>query len=443
MVRQLVEHIAAPSGRLLQCTVLLLAGFLAACAGPASSQQPSTRTESPRATSERRADGPSLEEIPLDTSAIAAVVNSRVVLATRSMGEVPFDGQVLPILSPDGRFLATQIGEAPDWASLLGSPGQSVSIRTEVVSYDLTARPPRRIRWRESLPAGVLLGRSADDAGFLIEQVRPDASRRVGKVNWVSGEVTWLTADGAVYAGATLLPNRAAASLATTSRDIDDTRRALLLSGNGGRDVRAEPQVSYLMPVGTADSEIMMVIAQSSIGSELLAMRVSASGSGAQPRSVVLARRPISDSAEPIVAYQAMSPLQTPLPLPPETDGEQPPGLLFFHPAASRMAVFDLSNGAIVLLADQSIAGAWHMRRTASGTPVWSVFLTTPEGLRHQTVIRRNRVLEASPAARVSEEVWVPRSTTDASRPYILIGPSPRDPRSLMLVEMRPTDPLR
>lgn len=382
-------------------------------------------------------------EIPIDRSAVAAVVNSRVVLATRSMGEIPFDGQVLPITSPSGRYLATQTGESPDWPSLLGTRGQSVSVRTEVEAYDLSTRPPRRISWAEPLPTGSLLGRSADDAGFLIERILPDATRRIGKVSWATGSISWLTAEGDHAIGGTLTHRGSVASFLTTLREPADDQRRLLIRGSGGVDIRGEPGVSYHMPVAASDPALSLVVSQTSEGSDLLTLRLD-SGSGAStPRSLVLARHPIAAESSPLIAYQAMSPLQTPLPLPPDAGTDQPPGLLFFHPAAGRMAVFEVSTGAVVMLADQSIAGAWHVRRTSGGDPVWSLFLTTPEGLKHQTLIRSGRVLEASPAARVSEEVWVPRSTTDPVRPYILIGPSSRDPRALMLVEMRPTDPPR
>jgi hypothetical protein len=387
-------------------------------------------------------ESPRAVEIPIDRSAVAAVVNSRVVLATRAIGSVPFDGQVLPIISPSGRFLATQTGEAPDWPSLLGGPGQSVSIRTRVEAYDLAATPPRRISWPEELPSGCLLGRSADEAGFLIERILPDASRRIGKVSWASGAVTWLTAEGDIAAAGTLLPPSAAASMVTTMRQPNEEQRRLMVRSRGGVDIRAEPGVSYQMPTATTDPSILLAVTQTTSGSDLIAIRIDGPA-GSSPRSTVLARHPISGDSSPLIAYQTMSPLQSPPPLPADAEGSQPPGLLFFHPSAGRMAIFDFATGGVTMLASRSIAGAWHLRRTELGDPVWSVFLTTPDGLKHQTLIRSGRAIEVSPAAEVSDEVWVPRATGDPVRPYILIGPSDRDPRSLRLVEMRPVDPPR
>lgn len=381
-------------------------------------------------------------EIPIDRSAVAAVVNSRVVLATRAIGTVPFDGQVLPVISPDGRYLATQTGEAPDWPSLLGSRGQSVSMRTRVEAYDLSANPPRRISWTQDLPSGCLLGRSADDSGFLIERILPDATRRIGKVSWATGAVSWLSAEGDLAAAGTLLPPGSGASSVLTLREPSEEQRRLMIRNRSGVDIRAEPGVSYQMPTATTDPSVFLAITQTSSGSDLVAIRIGGSDQSA-PRSTVLARFPISSDTDPMIAYQSMSPLQSPPPLPADAAGSQPPGLLFFHTGAGRMAVFEYATGGVTVLASQSIAGAWHLRRTDTGEPVWSVFLTTPEGLKHQTLIRRARVLEATPAAEVSEEVWVPRATSDPVRPYILIGPSERDARSLRLVEMRPVDPPR
>ncbi|MFG0293741.1 MAG: hypothetical protein ACF8MJ_11420 [Phycisphaerales bacterium JB050] len=379
-------------------------------------------------------------EVPLDSSAVARVVNSRVVLATRALGDVPFDGQVLPVLSPDGRYLATQTGEAPDWESLLGLPGQSVSSRTRVEAYDLSASTPRRIRWTQELPSGCLLGRSADDSGFLIERIMPDATRRIGKVSWATGGVTWLTAEGDTAAAGTLGSVGSANVFATTLRTASDPRRRLRVRASGGVDTRDDPGISYHMPTGTSDPTLVLAVAQSTAGTDLVAIRVEDSS---PLRSYVLARRPISAGSDPMIAYQALSSLQSPLPLSPVAEGDQPPGVLFFHPSAGRMAVLELATGAVTMLVDKSIAGAWHVRRSATGEAVWSVFLTSPQGLQHQTLVRRDRVLEAMPASRVSDEVWVARSTTDPVRPFILIGPSSRDPRSLTLVEMRPTDPPR
>ena len=382
-------------------------------------------------------------EIPIDTSAVAAVVNSRVVLATRAIGEVPFDGQVLPVLSPDGWFLATQVGEAPDWPSLLAEPGQAVSMRTSLEAYDLSTSPPRRIRWAQDLPSGCLLGRSADDAGFLIERIMPDGNRRVGKVNWASGGVSWLTGADAVSSAATVTDAGPRSAFVTTQRSSIDERRGLVVRNGAGSDQRAEAGISYQMPTATSDPAMIIAITQSTAGSDLVAMRLESGTDGSTLRSIILARRPVSGSSDPLVAYQAMSPLQSPMPLAPDAGDDQPPGILFFHPGAARMAVFEIATGAVTMLETQSIAGAWHVRRTATGEAVWSVFLTTPQGLQHQTLLRRGRVLEAMPASRVSDEVWVPRATSDASRPFILVGPSARDPRSLMLIEMRPTDPPR
>lgn len=387
-------------------------------------------------------ESPRPVEIPIDRSAVAAVVNSRVVLATRAIGTIPFDGQVLPLISPSGRYLATQTGEAPDWPSLLGARGQSVSMRTSVEAYDLASSPPRRISWAQDLPPGCLLGRSADEAGFLIERILPDATRRIGKVSWASGGVTWLTAEGDMAAAGTLLPPGSAASSIITMREPGEEQRRLMIRSRGGVDIRAEPGVSYHMPTATSIPSIVLAVAQTTSGSDLIAIRMEGSDQ-TPPRSTVLARHPISSNNDPMIAYQAMSPLQSPPPLPADADGAQPPGLLFFHPSAGRMAVFDYGSGGVTMLEGRSIAGAWHLRRTSTGEPVWSIFLTTPDGLKHQTLLRNGRALEASPAAEVSEEVWVPRATNDPVRPYILIGPSERDPRGLRLVEMRPVDPPR
>src|SRR6185503_18951506 len=62
--------------------------------------------------------------------------------------------------------------------------------------------PVRAFRIDEPL----ILGRSADMQGFLVESPRQDGSRWIGKATWDSGEITWLVQDDYVNAFASLGP---------------------------------------------------------------------------------------------------------------------------------------------------------------------------------------------------------------------------------------------
>ncbi|MEO1059373.1 MAG: hypothetical protein AAFY28_20905, partial [Actinomycetota bacterium] len=99
----------------------------------------------PGAEPRRVSDGPIVDE-PIASPAFAArVVNSRVLAEVGVRGTVPFDGQVLPLISPDGRYVATQTGEAPTWPTLLAERGQVPPTRTFFEQYRMRGRTPRDV----------------------------------------------------------------------------------------------------------------------------------------------------------------------------------------------------------------------------------------------------------------------------------------------------------
>jgi len=44
-----------------------------------------------------------------------------------SLGDVEYDGLALPLISPDARFIATQVGPTPSWETVLAEPGAVAS----------------------------------------------------------------------------------------------------------------------------------------------------------------------------------------------------------------------------------------------------------------------------------------------------------------------------
>lgn len=91
-----------------------------------------------------------------------------------------------------------------------------------------------------------------------------------------------------------------------------------------------------------------------------------------------------------------------------------------------------------VSLAPGSIAGCWS---TDAANP--GVYLTTKDGLVYQSLTRdeATKSWKASPPVRILREPFVPRATTNPERPYILIGPGPKDqPHMLQIVAMKPVE---
>ena len=91
------------------------------------------------------------------------------------LGTVETDGFTLPVISPNGRFLAVQTGDPPDMATALARPGQRAPRASRIALYRLDDRGIVRLGETAS---GLVLGRAADDAGVLIESPRPDGARR-------------------------------------------------------------------------------------------------------------------------------------------------------------------------------------------------------------------------------------------------------------------------
>lgn len=358
------------------------------------------------------------------------VVGSHVVVAVRPMGTVPFDGLTLPMISPDGRFAAVQLGEAPSWATVLAVPGASVS-RTSVRVFDLSVSPPRAVEFGPGAggaEVGLMLGRDADDRGVLVESHRADGSRWIGKLAWRTGEVEWLARDGRVSAHGVLGP---AGELVFTRREVDGEGADLVVSAAGGggehETVLNAPDAasSFEFPCVSGSGRTVLVFVVSPKGLEARAYPLGGGETGGAGTVPVTARRVLSSSGDPMQAYQAVAAVQ-----PQRADAPSDDVFRFHHPTMGRMVLFDAASGQMTTLAERSIAG---VRDPGTG----GVFLTTPRGLVHQGLATGDAGVTAVPEARVLGDSWVARRTTSVASPYVLIGPGPKgQPGTLQLTAM-------
>ncbi|GEM_PF-1402714 len=189
------------------------------------------------------AGGPTLPEGPIARPADAAggaVASGRIVSGVATIGSLDYNGLTLPIFSPSGAFVAVHQGPPPTWEALTAqgraAPGTGRIMRLSIRERSLeaiTSGADGRRTFDGLIPAvgadeiaGAVLGRSADEQGFLVEQPMPDGSRRIGKVDWLTGRVDWIVQDGRVNAHAVLLRD---GSLIFASRTVDSERFALKL----------------------------------------------------------------------------------------------------------------------------------------------------------------------------------------------------------------------
>jgi hypothetical protein len=114
------------------------------------------------------------------------------------IGFVAADAATPPLVAPDGAAIAVQLAPTPAWNDLLGwnaeMPSPPPAIAIVRVGDDGRLGDPQTLR------EPLLLGRSADASGFLVESPRGDGARWIGEVAWETGEIAWLLADDAVAA---------------------------------------------------------------------------------------------------------------------------------------------------------------------------------------------------------------------------------------------------
>ncbi len=171
------------------------------------------------------------------------------------MGVVPSDGVTLPVLSPDGRHIAVQTGTAPELATALARPGQRAPLGSRVAMYRLD---PRALVRLGETDGGLLLGRNADNAGFLVESVRPDGARWIGRVDWNTHETEWLVQDGRVNAFGAL---GSGGTLAYSSRGITDRCFDLVVRKDGtAHRLSSNDTRSYVMPCLNSDASRVFAI---------------------------------------------------------------------------------------------------------------------------------------------------------------------------------------
>ncbi len=319
------------SGLLGRLACLAVTLFATGCAGPAT--EPSRRTEDlppPVPRPERVSDVPA----PGSTSG-TPLVDSALRLDLRPLGSIPTDGFTLPLLSPNGRFLAVQTGTPPDAATALARPGQRTPRASRIALYRIDARGFARLGETDG---GLVLGRSADDNGFLVESPRPDGSRWIGRIAWGTPTSTqgyepeWLVQEGGVNAFAALGPDGSLAWCRrdTRARDFD------LLVRRGGSTIRlsGDGLRSYVFPSFNADgSRVFMLVLRDGIvelGS------VDPTSEDAMRQSLV--RAFVSDRADDATAAQMVTPQGT-------HDGVDGRDLLFFHPTLGSIARWNDIDG--------------------------------------------------------------------------------------------------
>ncbi|MDZ4754598.1 MAG: hypothetical protein SGJ11_08880 [Phycisphaerae bacterium] len=346
---------------------------------------------------------------------------SQTSVAAAGLCSVSYDGFTLPLIAPAGRWMAVQTGVAPEWPALLGTKDARIPVASSLEVWSLAERTGTRVA---TLEKGLILGRSADQEGFLVEEILDDGSRRIGYVRWPDVAMApatptapptlqpeWLIDDGRVNAFACLGPD---GTIAWSARDITNSDFSLSVrSATSAFEVPAAPDQSWLLPVFARDSRTIFAIRLRDGIADLVAADIT--DEDAFHQSLIVRR--LSVRMDSRRAYQAMAPQGTDSAVGPGEDAR----LVIFDPDLRRMAVWDPANDSLRPLAERSFAACIAADGSVLVSDGEGVFLDHPDG-------------QPGRAPLVYERVAVPRRVQfegDAPGDWILLVP---DRRSISVV---------
>jgi hypothetical protein len=320
------------------------------------------------------------------------------------LGSVPYDNRSLPLVSPDGEFVATQTGRPPEWPTLLAGIHAPLPDHTRVEVYRLQ-RELGQADYSRTTPDGMLLGRGGNDEGFLVEAPQADGARWIGFVRWVTSGAEWLVADENVNAFASV---GAAGRLAWSRRAPDGEHFDLVIRNGGAEWLLGAQGGDWLLPVWSDTPDALFALRLEAGRLEAVFMNAA---TPSQTRST-LVRLPIATNRTRHDAYQCLASFACMQDLPPRTE----PYLLFWHPTAGRIGLWrpvTAPDSALMLLAN-SIAAAID----DSGTAV----VGTADQLYAESLNDLAACRALVPGAHV------PRRVADPDWPFVLL--SPRDERT-------------
>jgi hypothetical protein len=418
----------SPSRVITASACLLCAGALAACV--TESVTPATgrstgmkvRPGSPAASNKSAAKpmGASGEVVSLPDGPVAApatgkTTSSRVEVGVVPLGLMNYDGQALPQVSPDGRFVAVQQGSAPTWEAILAEPTAAPPEGSGIGIYAVGEHELKRIAPPQDLPSGLLIGRAADDHGFLVEAPQADGSRWIGQVTW-SGAFKWLVQGPLVNAHATLTPR---GELLFTSRAVESDTANLVIQGpRGDQTSRSPGEGTYAFPMCTADPDAVYVFRLAPAAMEVIAIRLdrgadAVSGDRTPSFGATIARRAVAPKGDMTLAFQMASTVQPALPLGKGATGGHGE-LALWHPRTNRMSVFSLDTASFEPLAARSFAG---IPSEDAGRPGY--FCATQDGLVFSPPIKPG---QDETSVRVVAGAFMPRRLRANPQSMMLFG---------------------
>jgi hypothetical protein len=352
-------------------------------------------------------DEPSRERAPLPSGAVQPALGAdtssiRVETALLPLGKVAYDGQVLPIVSPDGRHLAVQIGAAPTWGALLAKDESLTPLGSRLAVYEL-GQQGMALLYESS--AGLLLGRTATNGAVLVEQPNRDGSRWIGLMDWRSGAIDWVNQDERVNAFAHSNGRR----IAWSRRSIGSETWDLVIQEGTGRHTIAAEGGKWLFPVFSARSDLLYALyIDPSERLHVVALRLST----LLNEHEIVAETVIASGATAALAFQTFAALQDPggsSLAGVGSDSTSNPGLLLFHPGHQRIGRFDPNRGGVQLFDPRTLGATWLTDR--------EVVLTTAKAVLLRSLLAKESI------GPVLRSTYLARSTPGHPMRVLLLGP--------------------
>lgn len=341
-------------------------------------------------------------ELPEGSSALAQVTGAtqsrEAEFSLRRRCEITYDAFTLPLVAPDGARAAIQSGSAATWPVILAESEEVPLASVSVVS--LTEAPTPIVTRVEG--EALLLGRSADATGFLVEAPQQTGSRWIGLVSWMGGAPAWLVRDDAVNAFATQSPT---GLLAWCRRAQGETGFAIAIGRAptlGGSPVCLAPAPrggSWLFPEFSVDGRTLFALklrdgVLTACAFPIVDERI------ADPSATY----DISWRADAKMAFQTVTTVNCWAPR--ETR------FAFYHPKFERIAVWNPGDGAIALASPGTIALV-----ELDGS---RVLATTPHAIGLEATPTTAKATESASVLRLLDAPWIPLNP--ANDGSILIG---------------------
>lgn len=346
---------------------------------------------------------------------------SRVSAEVLPVGAVPYDDFTLPLVSPNGEMIATQTGLAPEWSALVANDGATVPFTTRIEIHDLRLGSAESIERRAVVGEAALLGRFANDAGFIIESPRDNGERWIGLASWDDGSVTWLAQDaGMICAFGSIGPD---GRLAYSRRPIGATEFELVMQGPHGTWTLPARDESWVTPSWSGVGDGLFVVRLDDGAFDLVHFEAASADTMRRTAEFV---RLASSGSTTATALQSMTahvgligPAGGPLPNGPQAIG-------FYHPSGRRaalwqpgkpLAIFEVETLAATIDADD---------------PNFAI-VTAPRALRRSPINRPHH------GAEVVVGTQIPRRTLNPERPWVMLEPREKNVAVTML-RMLPAD---